>query len=99
MTTATAARRVRKITTQEIVGALRAAGFVAAIRTTRVRRSGFGVTRITPYGIAVQHHDWANEGDDHAAEADRMTLALEAAGFVVSRPFPDVTLLGVSATA
>lgn len=86
-----------RITTQEVVGTLKAAGLHAGILGRRVRRSGFAVRQFNPVAVAVEWSGWEDvTGTDYAAESDRMEAVLVAAGFAVSRPFPDGTILGVT---
>lgn len=86
-----------RIKTQEVVGALKAAGMVASILDKRQRRSGFKVTQFNPVAVAVEFHGWEDVvSTDHLAEADKLEAVLTTAGYKVSRPFPDKSIIGVT---
>lgn len=86
-----------RIKTQEVVGALKSAGLEASVLGKRQRRSGFKVTQFNPVAVAVEFHGWEDlAGTDHDAESSKLEMILAAAGFRVSRPFPDKTILGVT---
>lgn len=76
------------ITTAEVVGVLRKAGLVAAIRTTRKRRSGFSVSKVNHRAVLVQYLDWANE-ENHAEMFDRIIEAVRAAGLTLAHRILD----------
>jgi hypothetical protein len=84
--------------TGAVVAALTKAGLHSAVRTTRVRRSGFKVSSAIFKGavVAVEWQVVGGEDCDYAAQADRMQVILTVAGFTVTRPFPDPTILGVA---
>jgi hypothetical protein len=86
-----------RIKTQEVVGTLKAAGMVASILSKRQRRSGFKVTQFNPVAVAVEFHGWEDlKATDHDAEATKLEAILMAAGYKVSRPFPDKSIIGVT---
>jgi hypothetical protein len=88
---------VTRIKTQEVVGALKAAGQSASILSKRERRPGFKVTQFNPAVVAVEFNGWGNlENTDHMAESVNLQSILEAAGYKVQRPWPDKTILGIT---
>lgn len=84
----------KKLNTQNVVGTLSAAGFFAAKYSRRTGQT---------YGYAVRQHgravtvwsDYHPKAETAMEYSARMEAALVAAGFKVSRPFGDQTILGV----
>lgn len=83
-----------KITTthQAVTAALKAAGFSALYRTSRVKVPGYHAVQLNSTAVGVMSDATA----DPAEFSKKYEAALTAAGFTVTRPFPDGTLLRVA---
>lgn len=82
-----------KTTNQAVTNALSKAGFVSAKHTSKEKRSGYRVRQVNAFVVGILS-DSAPEGTclDYS---QKIESTLTAAGFAVSRPYPDATILAV----
>lgn len=81
-----------ELTHQAVTAALKAAGFVAYYRSTRVKVNGYHVVQLSRTAVGVM----SDSTDKPVERASKYQDVLVKAGFTITRPFPDATLLRVS---
>lgn len=74
---------MEKLSHQVVTGILRKAGLVASIRTTRQRRSGFSVSKMTSHIVGVYYYDWQDIGDSDL-QWDKVLKAISDSGLTLS---------------
>lgn len=59
------AARFARVSPQQVVGDIkRRTGFVAAVQTPKVKRSGLFTSKLNPYAVWVEYRDYAGESRD-----------------------------------
>lgn len=76
---------------QAVTAALKAAGFISYFRTRDMKRDGYKVVQVSRTAVGVMSDMTVNP----AEYSKQLEGVLVAAGFQVTRPFPDATLLRV----
>ena len=73
---------------QVVADIKRHTGFVGAVQTPKVKKSGFQVRKLNQIGVWVEYKDWAKTSQDHGqTEFDQILQALLDSGYTLVHNF------------